>query len=163
MKGDPKIIEHLNIALRGELSAIHQYLLHARMLDDWGMTKMAEHEHNEAMEEMGHAKRLIDRIILLGGKPDMEALDKLQIGHDVESVIKGDLKLEIDGIKHYREAAKIAGAAEDFVSRKLFISILDDEEGHEDFLNTQLEMIERMGLQNYIMLQSAATTEQEAG
>lgn len=161
MKGDPKIIEHLNTALKKELAAINQYFLHARLLEDWGLAKMAKHEYDESIEEMHHADKLIQRIIMLGGHPNLQEIGGLTIGENVEEVLHGDLKLEEDGIKHYREAIAACEAANDYVSRDLFIAILRDEESHQDFLETQLEMIKQMGLQNYIMLQSAPTNEQE--
>ena len=161
MKGDKKVIEHLNKALKGELAAINQYFLHARLLDDWGLTKMAKHEYDESIEEMKHADELIKRIIHLGGHPNLQEISGLNIGENVEEVIKGDLKLEEDGIAHYREAIAHCEKVDDYVTRDLFLTILKDEEGHEDFLETQLEMIKNMGLQNYIMLQSAPTNEQE--
>lgn len=161
MQGDPKVIEHLNTALKKELAAINQYFLHARLLEDWGMTKMGKHEYDESIEEMHHADKLIQRIILLGGHPNLQEIGGLNIGENVEEVIKGDLKLEQDGIAHYREAISDCEKANDYVTRDLFIQILSDEEGHLDFLETQLEMIKQMGLQNYIHLQSAPTNEQE--
>lgn len=162
MKGDPKIIEHLNKALKKELAAINQYFLHARLLEDWGLAKMAKHEYDESIEEMRHADKLIQRIILLGGHPNLQEIGGLNIGENVEEVLNGDLKLEVDGITHYREAIGACEQANDYVTRDLFIEILTDEEGHQDFLETQLEMIKQMGLQNYIHLQSAPTNEQES-
>ncbi len=162
MKGDKKVIEYLNKGLRGELAAINQYFLHARLLDDWGMTKMGKHEYAESIEEMQHADKLIQRIIMLGGHPNVQEIGGLTIGENVEEVIEGDMRLEKEGIANYREGIAHCEAAKDYVTRDLFASILADEENHLDFLETQKEMIKTMGLQNYIMLQSAPTNEQEA-
>lgn len=161
MKGDKKVIEHLNKALKGELAAINQYFLHARLLEDWGVTKMAKHEYDESIEEMQHADKLIQRIIMLGGHPNLQEIGGLKIGENVEEVLKGDLALEASGIAHYREAIEYCQKIGDHVTKSLFLEILKDEEGHEDFLETQLEMIKNMGIQNYIMLQSSPVTEQE--
>lgn len=161
MKGDQKVIEHLNKALKGEMAAINQYFLHARLLEDWGVTKMAKHEYDESIEEMQHADKLIQRIIMLGGHPNLQEIGGLQIGENVEEVLKGDLELEVSGIAHYREAITHCEKVGDHVTKSLFLEILKDEEGHEDFLETQLEMIKNMGIQNYIMLQSSPVTEQE--
>ncbi|HPF79163.1 MAG TPA: bacterioferritin [Alphaproteobacteria bacterium] len=152
MKGDKTVIKHLNNALKGELTAINQYFLHAKMLEDWGVTKLAKHERAESMEEMVHAERLIDRILLIGGLPNLQDLGKLYIGETVPEVINGDLKLEREGIKGYREGIAAAEKAGDYTTADLFKAILADEEGHEDHLETQLQMIEDMGLQNFLML-----------
>ena len=160
MKGNPQVLKRLNLALKGELTAINQYFLHARMLDDWGMTKLGKHEYNESIEEMRHADELIKRILLLEGLPNLQELGKLYIGENVEEVLKGDLKLEQEGIANYRDGIKDCEAANDYVTRDLFIKILTDEEGHEDHLNTQLKMIELMGVQKYIQLNSASFDEQ---
>ncbi len=162
MKGDKKIIEHLNTALKGELTAINQYFLHARMLEDWGITKLAKHEYNESIEEMKHADDLIKRILQVGGLPNLQDLGKLYIGQDVKEVLEGDLKLEEAGAAHYREAIAHAESVKDYVSRDLFAKILADEEGHEDYLETQLQMIDNMGIQNYIMLNSESALDAEA-
>ena len=154
MKGDPNIIKHLNISLRGELTAINQYFLHSRMLEDWGMTKLARHEYKESLEEMVHADKLIKRILLLEGLPNLQELDKLHIGENVKEVLEGDRELEVAGIAHYREAITACEAAKDYVTRDLLIEILADEEGHLDHLDTMLQMIELQGVQNFIQLQS---------
>ncbi|MFA5591769.1 MAG: bacterioferritin [Micavibrio sp.] len=161
MKGAPQIIKRLNLALKGELTAINQYFLHSRMLDDWGVTKLGKHEYDESIEEMQHADLLIKRILLLGGLPNLQELGKLYIGENVKEVLEGDLKLEREGIDNYRAGIKDCDEANDFVTRDLFIKILTDEEGHEDFLETQLGMIEVMGIEKYIQLNSAPATEQE--
>jgi bacterioferritin len=154
MKGDKKIIEFLNAALKKELGAINQYFLHARMLDDWGVTKLGKHEYNESIEEMKHAEELIDRILFLEGLPNLQEVGKLHIGEDVKEILECDLKIELDGVANYKEAVAYAEEVKDFVSRDLFAKILADEEGHVDYLETQLQMIEDMGIQNYIQLNS---------
>ena len=153
MKGDKKVIEHLNKALKGELTAINQYFLHSRMLEDWGITKLAKHEYNESIEEMKHADELIKRILQVGGLPNLQDLGKLYIGQDVKEILEGDLKLE--------EAVAHAESVKDYVSRDLFAKILADEEGHEDYLETQLQMIDNMGIQNYILLNSESPLDAE--
>ena len=162
MKGDKKVIEHLNTALKGELTAINQYFLHSRMLEDWGITKLAKHEYNESIEEMQHADLLIKRILYLGGLPNLQDLGKIFIGQNIKEVLESDLKLEKAGITHYREALEYAEKAKDFVTRDLFAKILTDEEGHGDYLETQLKMIENMGIQNYILLNSQSPLDEEA-
>lgn len=161
LKGDPKVIEQLNLGLKKELTAINQYFLHSRLLEDWGVTKLAKHEYKESIEEMHHADIFIKRILLLGGLPNLQELGKLFIGEDVKEVIECDLKLELDGIKTYREAMKICDAAGDYVSRDIFLQILKDEEMHADGLATQLKMIEQVGIQNYIQLNSGPDEEPE--
>lgn len=155
MKGDANVIKALNHSLKGELTAINQYFLHSRMLEDWGVTKLAKHEYAESIEEMQHADRLIQRILLLGGLPNLQDLCKLLIGQDVKEVIECDLKLEIDGIKGYRDGIKTAEAAGDYVTADLFKSILADEEGHQDHLETQLGLIEQIGIERFIQLNAA--------
>ncbi len=162
MKGDKKVIEHLNEALKKELTAINQYFLHSRMLDDWGITKLAKHEYNESIEEMQHADDLIQRILFLEGLPNLQELGKLYIGQNVKEIMECDMKLEADGRAHYAEAVAHAESVKDFVSRDLFAKILADEEGHIDYLETQLKMIEDMGIQNYIHLNSQSPLDAEA-
>lgn len=154
MKGDKKVIEFLNSALKKELGAVNQYFLHARMLDDWGVTKLGKHEYNESIEEMKHAQDLIDRILFLEGLPNLQEVGKLYIGENVKEILECDLKIELDGVKNYKEAVAYAESINDFISRDLFQRILADEEGHVDYLETQLQMIEDMGIQNYIQLNS---------
>jgi len=154
MKGNPKVLKALNISLKGELTAINQYFLHARMLENWGVTKLAAHEKKESIEEMQHADRLIQRILLLEGLPNLQDLGKLMIGQDVKETIECDMKLEIEGIKQYREGIKIAEEAGDYVTRDLFLSILSDEEKHLDDQETQLDLIKQIGIQNFIQLNS---------
>ena len=156
MKGDPRIIELLNDALKEELTAINQYWLHYRMLDNWGVKKLAEYERHESIDEMKHADRLAERILFLDGLPNFQALGRLRIGENVEEVLKADLEAEHQGAALYRELVAHAETVRDYVTRDLARSILADEETHIDFLETQFEMISRMGLQNYIQLQSEA-------
>jgi bacterioferritin len=154
MKGDKKVIQYLNGALKKELTAVNQYFLHSRMLDDWGVSKLAKHEYKESIEEMMHADTLIKRILFLEGLPNLQELGKLMIGEDVKEILECDLKLELDGVKSYREAVAYADSVNDFVSRDLFAKILVDEEAHVDYLETQLRLIEQVGIQNYIQLNS---------
>ena len=156
MKGDKKVIQHLNKALANELTAINQYFLHSRMYKDWGVTKLADKEYEESIDEMKHADQLIERILFLEGLPNLQDLNKLLIGENVEEMLQCDLKLEIDGHADYKEAVAYCDEIGDYTSRELFRSILSSEEEHIDWLETQLEMISQMGIQNYIQLQSAA-------
>lgn len=161
-KGDPKVIEHLNIQLTNELTAINQYFLHARMLDDWGVTKLAKHEYAESIEEMKHADDLIKRILYLNGLPNVQRLNPILIGQNVREVLECDLKLEHKAIADLREGIAYCASVRDFTSHDLLKAILANEEEHEDFLETQFEMIEQMGLQNYIQINSASAPEQHA-
>jgi bacterioferritin len=149
VKGHPEVIAALNKALKGELTAINQYFLHARMLDDWGYKKRGKAEYDESIEEMQHADKLIQRVLLLGGLPNLQELGKLYIGEDLKNVIECDLRLELEGIEHYRAAIKIAEQHQDFVTRDLFVHILEDEEEHQDQNKTELELIERIGIENF--------------
>ena len=161
MKGDQKVIEHLNAALKKELTAINQYFLHSRMLEDWGVTKLAKHEYNESIEEMKHADDLIKRILFLGGIPNLQELGKLWIGEDVKEILECYLKIELDGVAGYKEAIAYCDTVQDYVSRDLFIEILKEEEGPVDYLETQLEMIDQMGIENYIQLNSESPLDAE--
>ena len=161
MKGDKKVIQFLNEALKKELGAISQYFLHARMLDDWGVTKLGKHEYNESIEEMKHAEELIDRILFLEGLPNLQEVGKLHIGENVKEILECDLKIELEGVKNYKEAIAYADSVQDYISRDLFAKILADEEGHVDYLETQLQMVEDMGIQNYIMLNSQSPLDAE--
>ena len=161
MKGNAQVLKRLNLALKGELTAINQYFLHARMFDDWGVTKLGKHEYDESIEEMRHADVLIKRILLLEGLPNLQDLGKLYIGENVEEALKGDLKLEQEGIQNYRDGIKDCEAAQDYVTRDLFIKLMADEEGHEDFLNTQLKLIETIGIERYVQLNSGSAPEQD--
>ncbi|EIZ78573.1 bacterioferritin [Novosphingobium sp. Rr 2-17] len=154
MKGDLKVIEFLNKALFNELTAINQYWLHYRMLDNWGIKKLAEYERHESIDEMKHADVLADRILYLDGLPNFQTLGKLRIGESVEEILRADLALENDAIPLLRDAIAHAESVRDYVSREIFERILESEEEHVDFLEKQFDMIERMGIQNYCQLQS---------
>lgn len=161
MKGDKEVIKHLNNALKGELTAINQYFLHAKMLEDWGVSKLAAHEKAESIEEMVHAEKLIDRILLLEGLPNLQDLGKLKIGETVEEVIKSDMSLEQEGIAGYREGIAAAEKAGDYVTADLFKAILAEEEVHLDHQETQLQMINDMGLQNFLALNAESEDAKE--
>ncbi|HUD31277.1 MAG TPA: bacterioferritin [Novosphingobium sp.] len=154
MNGDQKVIEFLNKALFNELTAINQYWLHYRMLDNWGIKKLAEYERHESIDEMKHADVLADRILFLGGLPNFQSLGKLRVGETVEEILKADLALEYDALPMLKEAIAHAESVRDYVSREIFERILESEEEHVDFLEKQFDMIERMGIQNYCQLQS---------
>ncbi len=154
MQGDPQVIDFLNKALLNELTAINQYWLHYRMLDNWGVKKLAEFERGESIDEMKHADQLADRILFLGGLPNFQSMGRLRVGENVEEILKADLALEHDAIPLLKEAIAHAESVRDYVSRDLFAAILESEEHHVDELEKQFEMIERMGLQNYIQLNS---------
>ena len=156
MKGDKKVIEHLNQILKNELTAINQYFLHSRILADWGVSKLAKHEHDESIEEMHHADWLIKRILFLEGLPNLQELDKLQIGESVKEILECDLRLEHKGIPDLRVAIMHAESVQDYVSRDLFKKILDNEEEHVDYLETQLDLLGRICLEHYTHLQSEA-------
>jgi bacterioferritin len=156
MQGDPQVIDYLNKALLNELTAINQYWLHYRMLDNWGVKKLAEYERHESIDEMKHADKLADRVLFLEGLPNFQALGKLRVGENVEEILKADLALEHDALPLLKEAIAHCEAVRDYVSRDLFAEILASEEEHVDFLEKQFEMIARMGLQNYVQLQSEA-------
>ncbi|MDZ7748406.1 MAG: bacterioferritin [Halofilum sp. (in: g-proteobacteria)] len=149
MQGDKKVIEYLQKGLRSELTAVNQYILHSRMLEDWGLDKLSAKEHQEALEEMQHADRFIKRILFLEGLPNLQELDKLRVGEDVKEILEGDLAAEKDALALYREAMAYCEKAQDYASRDLFGELLRDEEDHHDFLETQLELIEQIGIQNY--------------
>jgi bacterioferritin len=159
MKGDKKVIEFLNKALLNELTAINQYWLHYRMLDNWGITKLAEYERGESLDEMKHADQLADRILYLEGLPNFQAMGKLKIGEGVEEILKCDLALEHEALPLLQDAIEHCEKVRDYNSREIFEDILDSEEEHVDWLETQFEMIERMGLANYIQLQSKSAGE----
>ncbi|MBO9726162.1 bacterioferritin [Novosphingobium sp.] len=161
MKGDQQVIDFLNKALFNELTAINQYWLHYRMLDNWGIKKLAEYERHESIDEMKHADVLADRILYLDGLPNFQALGKLRIGESVEEILKADLALEHDAIPLLKDAIAHCETVRDFVSREIFARILESEEEHVDFLEKQFDMIARMGIQNYCQLQSKPAGEGE--
>ncbi|MCP1470625.1 bacterioferritin [Sphingobium sp. OAS761] len=154
MKGDPKVIEFLNDVLKNELTAINQYFLHYRMLGHWGVKKLAKFEYEESIDEMKHADKLAERILFLDGLPNFQLLGRLKIGETVEEILKADLELEYEALPALKDAIAYCESIRDYVSRDLFQNILESEEEHIDTLETQFEMIERMGIHNYIQLQS---------
>ena len=156
MKGDAKVIELLNEALRNELTAVNQYWLHYRLLDNKGVHKLAQFERHESIDEMKHADELSERILFLDGLPNFQALGRLHIGENVEEILRGDLELEMEALTQLRGAIAHCESVHDYGSRDLFAEILDNEEAHIDTLEQQFEMIGRMGLQNYVQLQSEA-------
>lgn len=149
MKGDAKVIEHLNRTLRNELTAISQYFLHSRMYKDWGLSRLADKEHEESIDEMKHADELIERILFLQGLPNLQDIGKLRIGENTREILECDLALEMEAIPDLKEAVGYCESVRDYVSRDLFDSILASEEDHVDWLETQLYLIERIGLENY--------------
>lgn len=154
MKGDAKVIEFLNEALKNELTAVNQYWLHYRMLANWGVARLADFERHESIDEMKHADRLADRILFLDGLPNFQLLGRLKVGETVEEILTADLALENEAIPLLRDAIAHCEQVSDFASRELFVDILRNEEEHVDMLETQFDMIARMGIANYVQLQS---------
>ena len=159
MKGDDRVIELLNEALRNELTATNQYWLHYRMLDNWGIARLAAYERHESIDEMKHADRLAVRVLFLGGLPNFQMLGRLRIGESVEEILRADLDLELEALAQLRGAIAHCESVRDYVSRDLFAEILANEEEHVDTLERQFDMIANMGLANYIQLQSTPTEE----
>jgi bacterioferritin len=153
VKGDPEVLAALNQALKYELTAVHQYLKHGHALDDWGFVKRGKAELEEAQEEQGHVDLLAKRILLLGGQPDLQSVGQLYVGTNLREVIENDLKLELEAIAHYRKAIRIAETKNDYVTRDLLISILGEEEEHQDHYRTDLDLIDQIGFQNFAQLQ----------
>lgn len=159
MKGDARVLELLNEALRNELSAINQYWLHYRMLDNWGVTRLADYERHESIDEMKHADQLAERILFLEGLPNFQSLGRLRIGESVEEILKADLALEMEAVEQLKGAIAHSESVRDFPSRDLFASILRSEEEHIDHIEQQFEMIARMGIENYTQLQSRSISD----
>jgi bacterioferritin len=160
MVRDPKVIEHLNTQLTNELTAINQYFLHARTLQHWGVTKLGKHEYAESIDEMKHADALIQRILLLNGLPNVQRMNQIMVGESVEEILKADLALEMKALADLREGIAYCETVRDFVSRELLVSILDSEEEHVDFLERQFDLIKQIGIERYILLNSAPAPEQ---
>jgi bacterioferritin len=161
MLRDPKVIDHLNTQLTNELTAINQYFLHARTLQHWGVTKLGKHEYAESIDEMKHADELIKRILFLGGLPNVQRLNPVMVGEDVDQILKADLSLEEKAMTDLREGIAYCESVRDFVSRDLLSKILDSEEEHVDFLDRQFDLIKQIGIERYILLNSAPAPDQE--
>jgi len=161
MKGEKQVIERLNEALFLELGAVNQYWLHYRLLDDWGYTKLAKKEREESIEEMHHADKIIARIIFLEGHPNLQHLAPLRIGQDIREVLESDLAGEYDARTSYKKSRDICHEAGDYVSMKLFEELLKDEEGHIDFLETQIDLLGKLGVEKYGLLNAASANEAE--
>jgi bacterioferritin len=153
MKGDAKVIEYLNLALKQELTAVNQYFLHARMLQDWGLDELGDKVYEESIDEMKHADKLIKRILFLEGLPNLQDLDRLMIGETVKELLECDLKSEMRAHPLYKDAATYCESVRDYVSRDLFVGLIDSEEEHIDWLETQLDLLEKVGEQNYLQSQ----------
>jgi bacterioferritin len=156
MRGDPTVIRHLNAALKNELTAINQYFLHARMLKNWGVSKLGKYEYEQSIDEMKDADELIERILFLDGLPNVQDLDKILIGENVREILDCDLKLEHVAIAGYREAIAHCESVRDFATRDMLSEMLQGEESQVDFIETQLALIDRIGIENYIQLQSGS-------
>jgi bacterioferritin len=163
MLRDQKVIEHLNTQLTNELTAINQYFLHARTLQHWGVTKLGKKEYDESIDEMKHADSLIQRILFLNGLPNVQRLNQVAVGETVEEILQADLSLEEKALGDLREAIAYCESVRDFVSRDLFLHILDSEEEHVDFLERQFDLIKQIGIERYILLNAASAPEQDSG
>ncbi|CAN5338347.1 bacterioferritin [soil metagenome] len=161
MKGHQKVIDYLNRGLRSELTAVSQYWVHFRLMNDWGFSKLAKKERAESIEEMHHADRFIERIVFLEGHPNLQTLDPLMIGQNIKECLECDLKAEYGARDLYREAYKECQSLGDFVSMELFRELLEDEEGHIDFIETELRLMESIGIENYGQLQSDSADEKK--
>lgn len=161
MNGDKKVIEYLNGALRSELTAVSQYWLHYRLQEDWGLGHMAKKSREESIEEMNHADKLIARILLLGGHPNLQKLDPLRIGQSPKETLECDLAAEQDAQKYYKEALKYCDEVGDYVTKNMFEELLTDEEGHIDFLETQLDLVAKLGEEKYAQLNASKMDEAE--
>jgi bacterioferritin len=161
MKGDPKVVDFLNQSLRHEMTAVNQYWVHYRLLEDWGYTKLAKKERVESIEEMHHADKLVQRIVFLEGFPNMQQLNPLRIGQNVKEVLEADLAGEYDARTLYVTARQACHAAADYASMTLFEELIADEEGHIDFLETQLQLLEEIGAERYGLLNSEPANESE--
>lgn len=157
MKGDPQVLQHLNTQLTNELTAINQYFLHARIYKDWGLEKIGQHEYKESIEEMEHADKLIERILFLEGLPNLQNLNKLLIGENLPECMRGDLTLESGSRVDLVAGIAYCESVKDYVSRELLESILEDTEEHIDYLETQLELIDKVGLENYLQSQMGSS------
>ena len=161
MLRDARVIEHLNTQLTNELTAINQYFLHARTLQHWGVTKLGKHEYDESIGEMKDADELINRILFLDGLPNVQRLNPIQVGEDVEQILKCDMALEEKALTDLRNGIAYCESVRDFVSRDLLLEILESEEEHVDFLDRQFDLIKQIGIQRYVMLNAAAAPDQE--
>ena len=162
MLRDPKVVEYLNTQLTNELTAINQYFLHARTLAHWGVTKLGKKEYEESIEEMKHADQLIQRILFLNGLPNVQRMNQIAVGENVEEILKADMQLEEKALGDLREAIAYCESVRDYVSRDLFVHILENEEEHVDFLDRQFDLIKLVGIERYILLNSSPAGDQES-
>nr|WP_294518954.1 bacterioferritin [uncultured Rhodopila sp.] len=160
MLRDPKVVEHLNTQLTNELTAINQYFLHSRVLQHWGVTKLGKHEYEESIDEMKHADLLIQRILFLDGLPNVQRMNQVLVGETVEEILKADQQVEVKALEDLREGIAYCESVRDFVSRDLLLHILESEEEHVDFLDRQFDLIKRIGIERYILLNAAAAPDQ---
>lgn len=162
MLRDPKVVEHLNIQLTNELTAINQYFLHARTLEHWGVTKLGKQEYSESIEEMKHADLLIQRILFLNGLPNVQRMNQVAVGETVEEILRADMALEEKALDDLRDAIAYCESVRDFVSRDLLMHILESEEEHVDFIDRQFDLIKQIGIERYILLNAGSAPDQEA-